>query len=126
MTAADLLARDFATIPDLLRAHAAERGSKTALADDAGTMSYAELDRSMDRIAAGLQRDGVRPGQAVAILAYPSNAYAALFLGIVRAGAVAAPISPSATPDHLCRPGQRRRARRSGPARPHYRDRERA
>jgi acyl-CoA synthetase (AMP-forming)/AMP-acid ligase II len=98
MTAADLLARDFATIPDLLRAHAAERGSKTALADDAGTMSYAELDRSMDRIAAGLQRDGVRPGQAVAILAYPSNAYAALFLGIVRAGAVAAPISPSATP----------------------------
>jgi acyl-CoA synthetase (AMP-forming)/AMP-acid ligase II len=98
MNAADLLARNFATIPDLLRAHAAEQPDKTALADDAGTMTYAELDRWMDRIAAALQRDGVRPGQAVAILAYPSNAYAALFLGVVRAGAVAAPISPSATP----------------------------
>lgn len=98
MTAADLLARDFATIPDLLRAHAAERGGKAALADDAGTMTYAELDRIMDRIAHALQRDGVRDGQAVGILAYPSNAYAALFLGIVRAGAAAAPISPSATP----------------------------
>ena len=98
MTAAELLLRDFGPIPDLIRAHASERPDKAALADDAGTMTYAELDRAMDRIAAALARDGVGPGQAVAILAQPSNAYAALFLGIVRAGAAAAPIAPSATP----------------------------
>ncbi len=99
MTAAELLSRDSGTIPDLIRAHAAEQPDKTALADDAGTMTYAALDTMMDRVAAALQRDGVQPGQAVAILASPSVTYAALFLGIVRAGAVATPISPSATAD---------------------------
>ena len=98
MTAADLLASDFATVPDLIRAHAAERGDKLALADDARTMTFAALDATMDRIAASLQRDGVRQGDAVAILAYPSVAYAALFLGIIRAGAITTPIAPSATP----------------------------
>ena len=98
MTAADLLASDFATVPDLIRAHAVERGDKTALADDSTTMTYAALDATMDRIAAALQRDGVHQGQAVAILAYPSVAYAALFLGIVRAGAITTPIAPSSTP----------------------------
>ena len=98
MTAADLLASDFATVPDLIRAHAIERGDKSALADDATTMTYTALDATMDRIAAALQRDGVRQGQAVAILAYPSVAYAALFLGIVRAGAITTPIAPSSTP----------------------------
>ncbi len=98
MTAADLLARDFGSIPDLIRAHAAEQPDKLALADDEATLTYAALDRMMDRIAAALQRDGVARGQAVAIVAHPSIAYACLFLGIIRAGAITTPIAPSATP----------------------------
>jgi acyl-CoA synthetase (AMP-forming)/AMP-acid ligase II len=97
MTAAALLESEFATLPDLIRAHAVERGEKDALAAQAGAIDYAELDRLMDRIAAALQRDGVAQGQAVAIVAASSIEYAAVFLGALRAGCVAAPLAPSAT-----------------------------
>jgi hypothetical protein len=39
--ASDLLATDFATLPDLIRAHARERGSSTAIADSQGSIDYA-------------------------------------------------------------------------------------
>jgi len=93
-----MLDGEFATLPDLIAAHARERGDKCAVADEAGTLSYAELDRMMDRVAAALQRDGVEHGAAIAIVASASTDYAAVFLGTLRAGCVAAPIAPSATP----------------------------
>ena len=73
-TAADMLASDFATLPDLIGAHARERGDKVAIADEGGAITYAALDATMDRVAAALQHDGVAQGQAVAILAAPSVA----------------------------------------------------
>ena len=99
--ALDLLASDFATLPDLLRAHATERGDRIALADENRSLDYRTLDRLVDRIAAGLQRDGVGQGTAVAILARSGVDGAAVFLGAVRAGCVAAPIAPSATPAQI-------------------------
>ena len=101
MTAADFLATDFATLPDLIRAHAQERGDKIALAEAAGEIDYAALDALMDRIAAAMQRDGVRQGDAVAIVGAASIDYAAVFLGALRAGCVATPIAPSSTPDAI-------------------------
>ena len=97
-TAADMLATGFATLPDLIRAHARERGDRTAVADTQGSIDYRTLDAMMDRVAAALQRDGVAPGSPVAIVAAPTTEYAAVFLGAVRAGCVATPIAPSATP----------------------------
>ena len=97
-TAVDMLATGFATLPDLIRAHALERGDRTAVADAEGSIDYQTLDARMDRVAAALQRDGVAPGTAVAIVAAPTTDYAAAFLGTVRAGCVATPIAPSATP----------------------------
>ena len=97
-TAADMLATGFATLPDLIRAHALERGDRVAVADAQGSIDYQMLDAMMDRVAAALQRDGVAPGTAVAIVAAPTTDYAAVFLGAVRAGCVATPIAPSATP----------------------------
>ncbi|QDZ07152.1 acyl--CoA ligase [Sphingomonas panacisoli] len=101
MSAADLLTSDFAVLPDILRAHAAEQPDKIAVADAVSTLSYAELDALMDRIAAALQRDGVRQGQSVAIVASASVEYAAVFMGTLRAGCVAAPLAPSSTPESL-------------------------
>lgn len=101
MTAETMLASDFVTLPELIRAHAAERGARAALAMDDETLSYAALDSLMDRMAAGLQRDGVAPRQSVAIAAAPSIAYAAVFLGALRAGAVATPLAPSATDEAI-------------------------
>ncbi|MCK8456164.1 class I adenylate-forming enzyme family protein [Sphingomonas faeni] len=97
-TAADMLATGFATLPDLIHAHALERGDRTAVADSQGSIDYRTLDSTMDRVAAALQRDGVARGSAVAIVAAPTTDYAAAFLGAVRAGCVTTPIAPSATP----------------------------
>jgi len=94
---ATMLASDFATLPDLIRAHAKERGDKDALVAKDCAIDYAGLDRLMDRIAAALQRDGVAQGQAVAIVAGSGIEYGAVFLGVLRAGCVAAPLAPSAT-----------------------------
>lgn len=100
-TSEAMLASDFSTLADLIRAHARERGDKTAIASADATISYAALDARMDRIAAALQRDGVAQGSAVAILAAPTIDYAALFLGTLRAGCVATPLAPSATPEQV-------------------------
>ncbi len=101
MTAQDLLTSEFATLPDILREQAKERGEKIAVADDRATYSYAELDALMDRIAAALQRDGVEQRQAIAIVSASSINYAAVFLGTLRAGCIAAPLAPSSTPEAL-------------------------
>ena len=101
MSADALLTSDFATLPDIIRDHAEERGGKTAVADGEGSYTYAELDAMMDRVAVALQRDGVDQGQSVAIISASSIAYAAVFLGTLRAGCVAAPLAPSSTPEAL-------------------------
>lgn len=100
-TARALLEGEFGTIPDLIRLHAAERPDAVALAMGGGSMTYRRLNREMDRVAAGLQRDGIQPGDAVAIVAATSIPYAVAFLGILRAGAAAAPLAPSSTPESL-------------------------
>jgi acyl-CoA synthetase (AMP-forming)/AMP-acid ligase II len=99
--ATEMMAQQFGLLPDLIAAHARERGNKTAVADETHAITYAELDRRMDRIAAALQRDGTAQGQAVAIVAHASVDYAAVFLGTLRAGSVIAPIAPSATPAQI-------------------------
>ncbi|WP_425229519.1 class I adenylate-forming enzyme family protein [Sphingomonas sp.] len=99
--AIQMLAQDFGLLPHLIAAHAQERGDRLAIADDRRSITYAELDRLMDRVAAALQRDGTTQGQAAAIVAYPSVDYGVAFLGILRAGSVAAPIAPSSTPQQI-------------------------
>jgi acyl-CoA synthetase (AMP-forming)/AMP-acid ligase II len=87
----------FRTVADLVREHAQRQPHHPALRDDAIELDYAALDALMDRVATALQRDGVTPGQAVAICATASVHYAVLFLGALRAGVVVAPIAPSVT-----------------------------
>jgi len=91
----------FTTLAELIRGHARQQPAHAALRDDQQTLSYAQLDALMDRVAAALQRDGVQPGQAIAICALNSVRYAALFLGALRAGVVVAPLAPSSTADSL-------------------------
>ena len=89
----------FTPIADLVRAHAAAAPRHPAIVDAEGSaIDYGSLDALMDRVAASLQRDGVAPGQAIAVCARNSVAYAALFLGALRAGVVVAPLASSVTP----------------------------
>ncbi|HEY8573827.1 class I adenylate-forming enzyme family protein [Phenylobacterium sp.] len=101
MTAEDLLAQDFGTIADVIRAQAQVLGDKPALVDARRTVSYAELDALMDRIAAALQRDGVGKADVAAICASSSVEYGAVFFGTLRAAAIVAPLAPSSTPESL-------------------------
>ncbi len=91
----------FATIAECIRRHALDRPAALALADDATSLSYAELDALMDRVAAALQRDGLASGEAIALCATPSVAQAVVFLGALRAGVVVAPLAPGSTPASL-------------------------
>jgi long-chain acyl-CoA synthetase len=91
----------FQTIPDLIRRHAAAQPRHLALASGDEQLDYAALDALMDRVAAALQRDGLRPGDTVAVCAHSSPRYAALFLGALRAGVAVAPIAPSVTAEQF-------------------------
>jgi acyl-CoA synthetase (AMP-forming)/AMP-acid ligase II len=98
MSAAEILSRPFGSYSALIRAHARERPEHVALVEGERRVSFATLDAMLDRVAATLQRDGIRPGEAIAICAATSLEYAALFLGALRAGVAVAPLAPSSTP----------------------------
>ena len=88
----------FETIAERIRAHAQARPAQRALVQGDETLDYGALDTLMDRVAASLQRDGVRPGESIAICAQTSPRYAAIFLGALRAGVAVAPLASSVTP----------------------------
>ncbi|MDP9901331.1 class I adenylate-forming enzyme family protein [Variovorax ginsengisoli] len=93
----------FGRIADLIALNARQSPDRLALADAQDSIGYAALDALMDRVAAGLQRDGVVHGDAIAICAASSVAYAAVFLGALRAGVAVAPLAPGSTPASLAR-----------------------
>ncbi len=101
MTPGADLSAPFGTIAGLIRLHARQAPQRRALVQDGEVLDYAALDALMDRVAAALQRDGVQPGEAVAICAATSLAYAVIYLGALRAGVVVAPLAPGATSDSL-------------------------
>ena len=102
-SAPELLERDFGVLTDLVREHARRDPRHLALQDDERRIDYAELDALMDSVSAGLQRDGVMPGETIAVCAVSSALYAAVFLGALRAGVAVAPLAPGTTPASLAR-----------------------
>ncbi|HWK86843.1 MAG TPA: class I adenylate-forming enzyme family protein [Xanthobacteraceae bacterium] len=96
-----MLSRDFGTLPALIRRYAEVAPERIAFKLNAQSLSYAVLDRLMDRTASAFQRGGARQGDVIAICAATSLEYLAVFLGALRAGLVVAPLSPSAAPESL-------------------------
>jgi len=91
----------FTPLPERIRVLASAQPAARAVQDPDRALTYAELDALMDRVASALQRDGVLPGQAIAVCATACVDYVVLFLGALRAGVVVAPLAPSVTPDTL-------------------------
>ena len=92
-----LVDEPFVCITDTLRRFATERGDHAALICDGEVVTYAELDARVDRFAAALQRDGLKPCDAVALCAAASVEYVVAFLGGLRAGAAVAPLAPTSS-----------------------------
>lgn len=101
MTSIEMLESDFATLPDLVRAHARERPADIAAADAERRLSWSELDALMDRIAARLQQDGFQKGDRTAVAGLNSVEQMAAILGTLRAGGVAGLITNSATGEQM-------------------------
>ena len=95
-TSASLLP-PFVSLSDLIREHAKRDPDAPAVSDGKQAISYAELDALMDRVAASLQRDGLRLGDVISLCAAASVRYSVVFLGALRAGVVVAPLAPSST-----------------------------
>ena len=91
----------FQAITDLVRLHAAARPTQTALIQGDRQVDWRQLDAMVDRVAASLQRDGVKPNQAIAICAANSLEYVAVFLGALRAGVAVAPLATQSLPTQL-------------------------
>ncbi len=108
----DVFEQDFAVITELVHQHAQTRPEHAALVQGERRLDYAALDRMMDLVAAALQRDGLRAGDAIAICAGMSLEYAVVFLGALRAGVVVAPLAPGSGTTNLQRMVQDAGARR--------------
>jgi len=91
----------FRSLPDMIRDNAAREPERAALVQEERRVSYAELDALMDRVAAALQRDGLKTGDCIAICAATSIEYAVAFVGALRAGVAVAPIAPSSTAESI-------------------------
>src|SRR5688572_2620158 len=57
-------------------------------------LTYGELSRYVDRVAAGLRAQGVEPGDRVVLTGEPGGAWLSGLFGVLRCGAVAVPLDP--------------------------------
>lgn len=101
MTANDLLASPFATLPDLLACYATEQGNRPALVQGDQTLTYAALHEQTARVASAIQAAGLVTGEAVAIVSATTIPACVAFLGILRAGCAPVPLAFSSTPAQL-------------------------
>ncbi|WP_024921725.1 MULTISPECIES: AMP-binding protein [unclassified Afipia] len=81
--------------------HARQRPAKIAIVDDLRRLTYAELDRETDALAAAFSAHGVHAGNRVGILAGASVEWVLVYLSIVKLGAIATALNYRETPDRL-------------------------
>ena len=81
------------TLADLLRRSAARTPEKIALICGQTRWTYAEFDRVVSQLAAGLAGQGIVKGDRIAILARNSHGFAALRFATARLGAVLVPVN---------------------------------
>ena len=97
----EYVSRPFGTFSELFHLQSEAAPDRIAIICNDERITYRELDALVDRVASGLQRDGLPSAGVVAICAESSIDYAAVFIGTLRAGGTVSPLSPSATPDQL-------------------------
>lgn len=87
------------TMVQVLRHHAENTPDRLHIriysdAGDGETISYGELWREAGKVAAGLQRSGLAPGEAVMIMLPTGRSYFFTFFGVLLAGGVPVPVYP--------------------------------
>ena len=82
-------------LSDLLRESARKHPEKVVLVatGDASRVTYGELDRDADRVAATLRGRGIAAGERVAIAMHNVVQFPSAYFGILRAGCVVVPVN---------------------------------
>ena len=81
-------------IDQILRDAVAIKPDGEALVDNGRRFTYAQLDRIVDSVAAGLTARGVVPGDRIALLLGNRAEFAFAMFGAMRAGATIVPLNP--------------------------------
>src|SRR5262249_53399031 len=90
-----------ACLHQLVEAQAERAPDAVAVVSAEGPVTYRELMRRADDVAARLRRRGVRPGDPVAICVERSLEMVAGLLGILKAGGAYLPLDPVYPPERL-------------------------
>ena len=90
-----------ATVVARIHDQAAKSAGETALVCGPRCWSYEWLDRTSDRIAAGLRRRGIPAGSKVGLLLDRSERLVSSVLGILKAGCAFVPIEPGTPVDRI-------------------------
>lgn len=86
---------------ELIEACRRQSPDEVAVRFNGSHLTYAELDRWSDRVAARLQAADVGPGQVVAFHAHRSLEMVVGLVGILKSGAAYLPLDPGHPPDRL-------------------------
>jgi crotonobetaine/carnitine-CoA ligase len=84
---------EYHDLVSLIRSKARKNGDRPALRFVGRELTYAELDRLTDRVAAGLIAAGIRAGDRVAALLFNSPEFLLLWFGTVKTGAIFVPLN---------------------------------
>lgn len=85
-------------LQDMAGEAARRHGDRVAFTDGSHHLTFAELDRHSDRVAAGLAERGVRRGDVVALVLPTALVYPLAYLGAAKLGAVTLGINPRLAP----------------------------
>jgi carnitine-CoA ligase len=84
---------EYHDLATLVRRKAEKNGRRPALRFEHGSFTFAELDRETERVAAGLLRAGVLPGERVATLLFNTPEFPLVWFGAAKARAVLVPLN---------------------------------
>ncbi len=93
--------RPQATLPELFAEQVALRPDAPAVASDAGTLSYAELDRRANQLAWRLRRAGVGPDVPVGLCLERGHEALVALLAVVKAGGAYLALEPAYPPERV-------------------------
>ncbi|WP_321938160.1 class I adenylate-forming enzyme family protein [Paraburkholderia sp. J8-2] len=86
-----------ATLIDTFKWWAIERANVPAIVVSSDSVTYAELDRWAEALAAWLEQQGLQRGDRVAVIGANSLEWAVLAQGVMLAGGILAPVNPRFT-----------------------------
>ena len=89
------------SLAEIFRATAKQNGEAEAIVFAGRTLNYALLDLLSDRVAGTLSERGVTKGDRVGLYCPNSDAFAIAYLGIIKCGAVVAPVNLLLNPKEI-------------------------